>query len=855
MAEKANTTSLTSNSLFPGSDDLGPLSGPFALAPALVPSASTTISSSSNDSITEEIILNKDEAEPEMEKFIEQPITPTTSSYVGDSSPSTSSTSVNVPPHTLYSPMDQPPPSVSYQNSSLSSHTPSQTSRPIHAVPPFTQSQQSMFPPASPHIPSAPPPTPEQRAKASPVRPHWFYLKHGKVWTPFSWKDSNLLQLSYSTSSRGGDRIIATDGGRFDVNIDKRTRTSVYWNEPVTVVRPCTWFCKAHERENKLTPYEESLSAKLEQAFLEAHDEQKWPKTVNLNKGETVIMHNSNVMVHFSGTTSTADDWTDDEIRSRPKVVRRGIDDFESEIDDGEPSQIDHLVFVVHGIGPYADLQFRSLVECVNDFRKLSLEMMEGRRENLIRKQDNLVGRIEFLPVLWHAAIHDDMANGVDRLLQSITINSVSKLREFTNTTLLDILFFTSPVYCQTIVDKVGSEMNRLLRLFRMRNPSFKGNISVCGHSLGSAICFDILQHQGDQHEPGVKKQSKMNTSQACQQRNVQHNVDSSTLPNLEQILQRLGLENFLLTFQMEQIDGEALMMCSEDDLKELSIPMGPRKKIISYQKDYIKEKEVRNLSLENTKVADIDTTETSQVNSSLTNLGVTSPSIEIVEILQYHQGQQGTAGTGQPYVHYPKLDFEPRNMFALGSPIGLFLTVRGVDSVGMDYCLPTCPGFYNIFHPYDPVAYRIEPLVMKGFKGDPVLMPHHKGRKRMHLELRENLSRIGANLKQKFVESVKETWASLNDFARAHTGVQDPDVDNEEPAKTTGDSLNLSNEKCEVGSVSMGRLNRGQRFDLVLQEKPIEILNEYLFALSGHACYWQSEDTALFMLNEIYKN
>ncbi len=32
-------------------------------------------------------------------------------------------------------------------------------------------------------------------------------------------------------------------------------------------------------------------------------------------------------------------------------------------------------------------------------------------------------------------------------------------------------------------------------------------------------------------------------------------------------------------------------MMCSEDDLKELSIPMGPRKKILSYQKDYAKEK------------------------------------------------------------------------------------------------------------------------------------------------------------------------------------------------------------------------------------------------------------------------
>ena len=51
---------------------------------------------------------------------------------------------------------------------------------------------------------------------------------------------------------------------------------------------------------------------------------------------------------------------------------------------------------------------------------------------------------------------------------------------------------------------------------------------------------------------------------------------------------------------------------------------------------------------------------------------------VEVVEIVQYHNhGIQGTAGTGQPFVRYPKLDFEPCNMFALGSPIGLFLTVR----------------------------------------------------------------------------------------------------------------------------------------------------------------------------------
>lgn len=39
--------------------------------------------------------------------------------------------------------------------------------------------------------------------------------------------------------------------------------------------------------------------------------------------------------------------------------------------------------------------------------------------------------------------------------------------------------------------------------------------------------------------------------------------------------------------------------------------------------------------------------------------------------------------------------------------------------------------------------------------------------------------------------------------------------------------------------AVEVGRLNGGQRIDYVLQEKPIESLNEYLFALGSHVCYW----------------
>lgn len=37
-------------------------------------------------------------------------------------------------------------------------------------------------------------------------------------------------------------------------------------------------------------------------------------------------------------------------------------------------------------------------------------------------------------------------------------------------------------------------------------------------------------------------------------------------------------------------------------------------------------------------------------------------------------------------------------------------------------------------------------------------------------LELRENLTRLGANLKQSLIDSARKTWESINEFARAHS-------------------------------------------------------------------------------------
>ena len=51
-------------------------------------------------------------------------------------------------------------------------------------------------------------------------------------------------------------------------------------------------------------------------------------------------------------------------------------------------------------------------------------------------------------------------------------------------------------------MDTVASEMDRLLKLFKERHPTFDGSVSVGGHSLGSVILFDLLMHQQPEDSP-----------------------------------------------------------------------------------------------------------------------------------------------------------------------------------------------------------------------------------------------------------------------------------------------------------------------------------------------------------------
>ncbi|XP_078285033.1 triacylglycerol hydrolase DDHD2-like [Rhinoraja longicauda] len=697
-----------------------------------------------------------------------------------------------------------------------------------------------------------------------PVQPHWFYCKmedSKALWTPFSKVDSLVLEDKCSSALElEEEAVVATDGGRYDVSLVRRSRHAVYWQEAPSEVRRCTWFYKS-DKDSRFNPYTEQCSRQIENSYKEAVLTNEWNRKVEFFTGEVIILHNPKLMMHFQ-PSALLDEWGSASAeQSKPWAVKRGTEQTYGDIYAGEPVKVDHLVFMVHGIGPACDIRFRSIIQCVNDFRNTSLNLLQTHFKKA--QDEQKIGRVEFLPVNWYCTLHGE-ATGVDEDIRRITLPSIGRLRHFTNETLLDLFFYSSPTYCQTIVDTVANEMNHLLALFQQRNPHFAGGVSVTGHSLGSLILFDILTNQVD---PSSKEPAPR---QPLPSRNCHSRTKNAR--SLAEALKTHGLSEFHSLLEKERLDFDSLVLCSDADLKDLGIPLGPRKKILSLAKKLAhglecrEEEEMGEPAVRaipgRASLSPQEGGAGEQSQSPLATRGLTPLNYKPVDV-----------GIGQVMVNYPHLRFEPEVFFAFGSPIGMFLTVRGLKRIDPNYKFPTCPRFFNIYHPFDPVAYRLEPMIVPEVELEPMLIPHHKGRKRMHLELKDSLTRMGSDLKNGLFCSLRNAWLS---FTRAQLPVPqmlpDPPAASSQAApsesaarsETDGPSSMQHNDgeeeeeeeekEEEKREVKIGMLNGGQRIDYVLQEKPIESFNEYLFALQSHLCYWESEDTALLILKEIYQ-
>ncbi|KAM9714740.1 phospholipase DDHD1 isoform 3-T3 [Dama dama] len=515
-----------------------------------------------------------------------------------------------------------------------------------------------------------------------PEEVRWFYKEDKKTWKPFIGYDSLRIELAFRTllqatgtraraqdpdgdhvcgpASPAGpassskededeDRVcgfcpriaghgremeelvnierVCVRGGLYEVDVTQGECYPVYWNQSdkIPVMRG-QWFI-----DGTWQPLEEEESNLIEQEHLSRFRGQQMQESFDIEVSKPIDGKDA---IHSFKLSRNHVDWHSvDEVylysdATTSKIARtvtqklgfskasssgtrlhRGYVE-EATLED-KPSQTTHIVFVVHGIGQKMD-QGRII--------KNTAMMREAARKIEERHFSNHATHVEFLPVEWRSKLTLD-GDTVD----SITPDKVRGLRDMLNSSAMDIMYYTSPLYRDELVKGLQQELNRLYSLFCSRNPNFEekgGKVSIVSHSLGCVITYDIM-------------------------------TGWNPVRLYEQLLQK------------------------EEEL--------PDERWMSYEERHL-----------------------------LDELYITKRRLR--EIEERLRGLKASSMT-----QTPALKFKVENFFCMGSPLAVFLALRGIrpgNTGTQDHILPReiCNRLLNIFHPTDPVAYRLEPLILKHY-------------------------------------------------------------------------------------------------------------------------------------------
>lgn len=195
--------------------------------------------------------------------------------------------------------------------------------------------------------------------------------------------------------------------------------------------------------------------------------------------------------------------------------------DYNDRDSENQGREIEHLILVTHGIGQRLGMRTASVnfVHDVNVLRQTlkSVYTASADLQALNSEIDKLPKncRVQVLPVCWRHLL-DFPRKGVRQnrkehdlgdafgdeedypSLENITVEGApgaNYVRGLITDLALDVLLYQSS-YREHISSIVLEESNRIYNLFLERNPYFKGKVSLIGHSLGSAIYFDVLCRQ-----------------------------------------------------------------------------------------------------------------------------------------------------------------------------------------------------------------------------------------------------------------------------------------------------------------------------------------------------------------------
>nr|XP_009625727.1 phospholipase SGR2 isoform X1 [Nicotiana tomentosiformis]XP_009625729.1 phospholipase SGR2 isoform X1 [Nicotiana tomentosiformis]XP_018633305.1 phospholipase SGR2 isoform X1 [Nicotiana tomentosiformis]XP_033517288.1 phospholipase SGR2 isoform X1 [Nicotiana tomentosiformis]XP_033517289.1 phospholipase SGR2 isoform X1 [Nicotiana tomentosiformis] len=567
---------------------------------------------------------------------------------------------------------------------------------------------------------------------------------------------------------------------------------------------------------------------------------------------------------------------TQDELRQQKEEE---MDDYCSQV------PVRHLVFMVHGIGQR--LEKSNLVDDVSDFRHITSILAERHLTPYQRGTQ----RVLFIPCQWRKGLKLSGETTVEK----ITLDGVRGLREVLSATVHDVLYYMSPIYCQAIIDSVSNQLNKLYLKFLKRNPGYSGKISLYGHSLGSVLSYDILCHQIKLSSPfpmeWLYKEQNEDKSSQQDQSNLSFDHNSASRLDDESFTRGENKSNLSDKDKMkaEPSSSDPLEACTEDfchpvgppassdsdepvatdDFKQSndsSATENSREPPIDwthniYERDTINDAEKMEDAIvefdqktidEGASESDKDRT----INSLREEIDMLRAKIQELEseYVKKENGGINTVTRNQstserlsheesdspksytPQIKYTKLKFKVDTYFAVGSPLGVFLSLRNARigiGKGNDYWeednileeMPACRQMFNIFHPCDPVAYRLEPLVCKEYLNKrPVIIPYHRGGKRLHIGFQEFKEEVALR-SQAFANNINFVKVKVITLCQSRYNDGEDEESQEYQEK----------EERSYGSIMMERLTGSEdgRIDHVLQDKTFR--HAYISTLGAH--------------------
>ncbi|CBN78302.1 DDHD domain-containing protein [Ectocarpus siliculosus] len=188
-----------------------------------------------------------------------------------------------------------------------------------------------------------------------------------------------------------------------------------------------------------------------------------------------------------------------------------------------------------------------------------------------------------------------------------------------------------------------------------------------------------------------------------------------------------------------------------------------------------------------------------------------------------------------------PLLSFYPEVLLACGSPIGTFLSLRQstLDKKRL-FKFHTTNRFFNLYHLYDPVAYRLEPLLDKRLRDLQPLHVPHRGGDRIHVSVKKFNRGVNAAI-GRMTKSTGKGWniiqSSINTTIKSAIG--DPGTTNNEEPIASEEVTDAEDELDE-------------RIDWVIQESTLEGMHPWASAVFAHSSYFTNFDMVMFLVNRL---